>query len=138
MSINSQFSVSIHILTLLAKFPKSPLSSAALAESVGTNPALIRKLMGRLLAAGLISVERGRDGGAALAMPARKITLRDIYLAVMEDGELHRIHSNSNPKCPIGKKAAQLLKVELAKMEEKYLKALDGQTLEGLLSLFSR
>jgi Rrf2 family protein len=135
VSINSQFSVSLHILTLLAKSPKDPLSSSAIAESVGTNAALVRKIMGRLMAAELIKVERGREGGALLAKPPKKITLRLVYLAVIE-GPLHRVHSNGGQKCPIGKNSLQVFTLELQKCEEKYLRALEGQNIEGLLNLF--
>ena len=135
MSINSQFSVSVHILTYLAKFPATPVSSAMIAESVGTNPALIRKLMGRLTLAKLIKVERGREGGASLNLAPKKITLRRGYLSVMND-PLHRIHSNGNPRCPVGKKSYLILTAEFGKIEQKYLKALDGQTIEGLVKLF--
>lgn len=48
MSISSRFAVGIHILSLI-EFNKDGISSSEyLAESVNTNPALIRKIIGML------------------------------------------------------------------------------------------
>ena len=62
MSISSRFAVGIHILSL-SEFNKDGVgSSEYLAESVNTNPTLIRKIIGILKKAGLVEVHPGIAG----------------------------------------------------------------------------
>ena len=53
MSTSSRFAVAVHILTLLAS-ADGPVPSSLIAGSVGTNPALIRRLVAQLADAGLV------------------------------------------------------------------------------------
>jgi DNA-binding IscR family transcriptional regulator len=79
--VATRFAVAIHILLLLATEPGGQATSGRLAESVGTNPVVIRRLAGQLARAGLIRIRRG-PGGAELARPADKITLAEIWRAM--------------------------------------------------------
>lgn len=58
------------------------LTSAVLARSMGTNPAVFRRTMAGLREAGLVRSERGHRGGWQLARPLREITLLDVYDAL--------------------------------------------------------
>ena len=62
MSINSRFTVTVHILALLA-LEQKPLSSKYIAASVNTNPVVIRRILGLLSRAGLVTT---RKEGAAV------------------------------------------------------------------------
>ena len=64
------------------------LSSTQLADALGTNPSLVRKLLSPLANAGLVRSSFGRDGGIRLGRPADAITLREIYSAVLGDKSL--------------------------------------------------
>ena len=48
MAANSQFAVAVHILTLLARKSDEHVKSSCIADSVNTNPVVIRRLMGQL------------------------------------------------------------------------------------------
>ena len=67
---NSRFAVAIHTLLMLATKADGPISSDYIAGSVGTNPVLIRRLMGDLRNAGLVDSRAGATGGFVLARPA--------------------------------------------------------------------
>ena len=54
---------------------------------MNTNPSLIRRILSQLTRAGLTRCQMGTGGGALLAKPATRITLRDAYGAVA-DGRL--------------------------------------------------
>ena len=54
MSTSSRFAVAVHILTLLAS-AEGPVPSSLIAGSVGTNPALIRRLVAQLAEAGFMN-----------------------------------------------------------------------------------
>jgi Rrf2 family protein len=82
MVANSRFPVAVHILTALAYHPTESLSSPVLAESVGTNPVVIRRLVGLLQRAGLVEAHAGKLGGVELARRPETITLLDVFRAV--------------------------------------------------------
>lgn len=63
MKISSRFSIAIHILSLLSTAKDAHCSSEWITGSVGTNPVIIRKILGQLKKAGLAGV-RARKGGA--------------------------------------------------------------------------
>lgn len=102
MSSSSRFTVGTHILTLLAYVGGEPSTSEFIAGSVNTNPVVIRRLLGLLREARLVTSRGGPGGGWELARPPRSITLRDVYLA-MEDGAVFALPPNPpNFACPVG------------------------------------
>ncbi len=58
--------------------------SADIAEHAGTNPVVVRRVLGSLRKAGLLISEGGHAGGWRLARPPQEITLADVYLALDE------------------------------------------------------
>lgn len=83
--VATRFAVAVHILLLLADAPGGQLTSGRIAESVGTNPVVIRRLAGQLARAGLIRIRRG-PGGAELAKATDSITLGDVWQAMRGKG----------------------------------------------------
>jgi DNA-binding IscR family transcriptional regulator len=79
--VATRFAVALHILLLLATEPDGHATSGRIAESVGTNPVVIRRLAGQLARAGLLRIRRG-PGGAELARPASEITLAQVWAAM--------------------------------------------------------
>ena len=70
--MNSEFTIAVHSLVLLAYLPERMASSETIAENVQTNPARIRKVMGVLGRAA--SSRRGKGCAAATgwrSSPAR-------------------------------------------------------------------
>lgn len=57
------------------------LASAELAEGLGANPTLVRRLLAHLGDCGLLNSTLGKGGGVSLARPAREISLAEIYAA---------------------------------------------------------
>jgi Rrf2 family protein len=107
--MNSRFAVAVHILTLIAREEGRPVTSEYIAGSVNTNASLIRRLLSQLTRAGLTTSQMGAGGGALLARPADRITLRDVYRAV-DDGEVFGLHrERPNPACPVGRNIQSLL-----------------------------
>ncbi|TGK96297.1 Rrf2 family transcriptional regulator [Leptospira brenneri] len=100
MAIPSRYSVAIHILTILEMDGEA--SSEEIAGSVGTNPAIIRLLIGKLKKAGIINVRQGVKG-ASLSKPAKEINLLSVYRAIENENALFLLHEYPNPQCPIGK-----------------------------------
>jgi DNA-binding IscR family transcriptional regulator len=77
-----QFAIATHILVALAFCGEQGANSARLADSVNTGVTFIRKSVSALAKAGLVKTTRGRHGTTRLAVPATRITLRDVSLAL--------------------------------------------------------
>ena len=102
MQFSSRFTIAVHILLAINEFDgQFKTTSFFLGNSVNVNPVIIRKTLGQLKDAGLVSVEAG-VGGASLAKEPKKITLWDIFCAVEDKKEdLFHFHENPNPDCPV-------------------------------------
>jgi Rrf2 family protein len=101
MNTNQQFSVSVHILIILAAYPHTPMTSEAIAESVDTHPVVIRRIMAHLRQHGLVDSRPGACGGWHLLHDPANINLRDVYHAIRHENVLS-MHQHPNPDCPIG------------------------------------
>ena len=109
MAANSQFSMAVHILTLLAGAGDENMKSECIAGSVNTNAVVIRRVMSQLSQAGLVLSQTGAFGGTRLAKPAGEISLCEIYKAV-SCGEVFALHAKSpNQDCPIGRNIEAVL-----------------------------
>lgn len=102
MSCSTRFAVSVHTLSLLAFRPNQLLRSEDIAKSVGTNPAVIRKILGSLLEAGMVRTQLGQGGGTALARDPAQISLLDVYRAVEEVGFFPLPRSTPSATCYVG------------------------------------
>jgi len=109
MAANSQFSIAVHILTMLAQPSGERVKSDYLARSVNTNPVVIRRLLCGLQSAGLVVSQVGATGGTTLAKMAKDIRLSEIYNAVA-GGEVFSLHPKMpNQNCPVGKNIEAIL-----------------------------
>ncbi|MFB4162148.1 Rrf2 family transcriptional regulator [Geomicrobium sp. JSM 1781026] len=104
MSISSRFSVGIHILALIELNKDTVNTSESIAQSVNTNAAVIRKIMGMLKKANLIKVQPG-VAGMQFSKAYSEITLLDVYQAVdvVKSKELFNVHNDPNPNCIVGR-----------------------------------
>lgn len=80
-------------------------TSAILAYGLEANPSFIRKLMVPLTRDGIIVSTLGRNGSIHLGRPADKITLRDIYLSVIEDKKLWASRPDVPARCVVSANA---------------------------------
>ena len=84
MKRNSRLSLALHTLGHMAGEPDRNRKSADIAAHVGTNPVVVRRVLGSLREAGLLISEKGHAGGWRLARSPNLITLADVYLALDE------------------------------------------------------
>lgn len=130
--MNSRFAVAVHILTVIARKDGEPATSEHIAASANTNPSLIRRLLAQLTRAGLTRCQMGAGGGALLAKPAARITLRDVYRAV-DDSELFALHrERPNPECPVGRHIQRLLTERFAEATRALEKDLARTTIADI------
>lgn len=102
MSTNSRFAVAVHVLSLMAWSGEEPLKSEQVAESVNTNPVVIRRMLLELADAGLVVSQTGSLGGSRLANDSAETTLLDVYRA-LEHGGVFSLHRQPPSRdCPVG------------------------------------
>lgn len=84
MKRNSRLSLALHTLSHMAGNPDRTRTSSDIADHAGTNPVVVRRVLGKLREAGLLTSEKGHAGGWRLARNPQEITLADVYLALDE------------------------------------------------------
>ena len=146
---SSRFAVAIHIMTLAqivcGEHVGELVTSERMADSVNTNPVVIRRIMGSLREAGLVVSQPGPGGGWRLARSPEQITLLDIYRAVEREPRLAFPIRPPSDDCPIGSNMQRVLErhfhdAELAMeatlrqvtMADVFTEVLDGRSLSEI------
>ena len=128
-----------HVMTMLALAQRSqeePVPATACAFSLGTNPVVVRRLVGDLRDAGLVSVARGAGGGVRLARPADEVTLADVACAVQADeiGLARYAPGCPSGDCRVAPHIAAEVTARVAQAEAAMRAQLATVTLESLVS----
>ncbi|MDO4400900.1 MAG: Rrf2 family transcriptional regulator [Coriobacteriia bacterium] len=132
---DTRFSSAIHLLILVSE-AESPMSSAQIAESIGTNPSWVRRLATSLREAGLITSRPGQ-AGFRLAVPASEIRLLDVYRAACGQDAVHVFDAHRNPSdaCIVGRHIRPVIGELFADVDEAVMRALQGRTLADCIAL---
>jgi Rrf2 family protein len=135
MAANSQFSMAVHVLLMLARSREENLKSDYLAGSVNTNPVVIRRLLGQLAHADLVVSQTGANGGTRLARCPSEINLAEIYKAV-SCGEVFALHGRSpNQDCPVGRNIEAVLCNLQKEIDHSVVEKLSQYTLQNVLEM---
>lgn len=86
------FSLGLHIVGFLASHTNELVSSSIMAESFGTSPIVLRRVLARLNQSGLVETKRGANGGSKLARSAKDINLKQVFDAACLTPELFARH----------------------------------------------
>lgn len=129
---SSRFTIAVHTLLCIERFRNDyKLTSDFIAGSVNVNPVIIRRIIGQLKKAGLVTTEAG-VGGTDLAKDPSEITLADVFTAVEGDEPLFHFHEQPNPACPVGRSIHEVLDKRLSHLENTILDELKSTTLSDL------
>ena len=131
--MDTKFSVALHILAMISE-SRDILSSQALAESVGTNPSYIRKVIALLKKAEIIRSQQGKSGYELTKSP-KEMSLLEIYFATQEvEGiTLFPIHKNTNLNCPVGKHIGAAISPIFSSVEAHLEQELHSKTLQDVI-----
>jgi Rrf2 family protein len=116
---NTQFSLAVHMLTLLGSQAGALVSSDFLAASAGTSPEHVRRVLAPLRRAALVRSRPGPSGGWQLDRAGCDTTLGEIWRAVHGDDGVLGIHAAA-PECTVG----QRIQSELEEIERRAVEAL--------------
>jgi Rrf2 family protein len=129
--ISSRVAVAVHVLAYLAWKRDEAGTSERIAASVNTHPVVVRRIMGALRNAGMVTVQPGVGGGAQLAREPREITLLDVYRAVEDQDELFSLHPQQPRRdCSVGGNIQAVLQGVFCRAKTAMEEVLEGVTVE--------
>lgn len=134
MQITSKFTVAIHIMLCIAHYKGTKkVTSTVLSSSTGADPTIIRRLLGKLQAAGYVTVKAG-VGGAYLTKPLEEISLFDIFDAINgnSNDSFFRFYDNPNCVCPVGNNIHAVLDGHLMDIQQAMYEKMKGINLKQL------
>src|SRR5688500_18912282 len=100
MKRDSKLSGVLHVLLHMLGM-KGPVTSEQLADMMGTNPVVVRRIMAGLREAGFVTSAKGHGGGWMIACDPAAVSLADIYKAVGEPTLIAMGHRTEMPGCPV-------------------------------------
>ncbi len=135
MPYSTRLATSVHILLAIYHFEnKEKVTSNFLANSIQTNPVIVRNLLGKLQKAELVKVEAG-VGGAHLTKTPQEITFWDIFQAVEDKNKpIFKANDDTNPNCPVGRVVNSVLQPRINKIQEDFQLSLKATTLASLIT----
>lgn len=136
--MNSRFSIAVHILTLLASTPNERLTSEFIALSVGTNPVVIRRQLGILREAGLVSSKGARGGGWELARSPGAIKLGEVKAALGDEVSFRMHRNDPHPNCIVGRNVRSALATVYEKADTALSQSLSRWTVRDILRAVKR
>lgn len=135
MKTDSRLSGVLHCLLHMAELGR-PATSETLAAAMRTNPVVVRRVMGGLRDAGLVTSGKGHGGGWVISCPLEQITLRDIHEAVGAPRLLAVGHREDNPRCLVEQAVNSALGNAFQEAEDRLLGELGKVTLAALAQDF--
>ena len=135
--IDLRFPTALQMLLLLTVAEKSGtpnVSSAQMAQGLGVQASLVRKLIGPLGQSGLVVSARGKSGGVRLVRPASEITLQEIYRAVVQDKKIWEARWGGPRSCLVSTHTAPFFEALTGDAEQAVMNVLGGRTLAQSLA----
>lgn len=133
--MNSEFTIAVHSLVLLAYRPDHMATSDMIAANVCTHPARVRKVMSCLKKRGYVTTKEGTGGGYALSCNPVEVTLAQMYRAT-SIGSLKPSWCSGNEEedCMIACNMADVMNHIFAEAEEQMLTFLSRITILDVLN----
>lgn len=127
----------LHALLHMAEHD-GPVTSDQISGWLGTNPVVVRRTMGFLRNAGIVSSVRGPSGGWEITADLNSVTLRDLHLALGKP-TLFAIGLRSDaPECLVEQAVNAALSDTFEEAEALVLDRLQAVSLATLAQDFSR
>lgn len=135
--MNSDFTLAVHSLTLLALRPDRMATSDVISESAGVHPVRIRKVLSILKKHGFIQTKEGTGGGFLFTLEPSAVNLWDIYKLTC-DGALQPKCPQSSENCIVGASMHKVLFTIFLGAEEHLGEFLKAYTIEVIVDLVKK
>ena len=136
MKRDSRLSSVLHALLHMAE-QEGPVTSETLAQCLVTNPVVVRRTMGYLRQAGIVTSDRGRAGGWRIHVDLGSVTLRQLHEALGEPAMFAIGNRNEAPDCLVEQAVNAALEGTFAEAEALLLKRFSDITLADLAADFA-
>lgn len=136
MKQDSRLSSVLHALLHMAGHD-GPVTSDDLAQCMGTNPVVVRRNMGLLRDAGIVSSARGHAGGWQISADLRTVTLAQLHDALGEPAIFAIGNRNEDPQCLVEQSVNAVLTDALAEAEVMLRRRFADITLADLATDFA-
>ncbi|MFC0212600.1 RrF2 family transcriptional regulator [Paenibacillus chartarius] len=132
--MNSEFTIAVHSLVLLASKPDCMATSDYIAVNVATHPARIRKVMSLLRKEGYVRTKEGIGGGFSINCNPERVTLAEIY-RLTSSGTLRPswCSGDESKECPISSNMKQVMDGIFGEAELHMEQYLEKLTIAGVL-----
>ena len=137
MKRDSRLSSVLHALLHMAE-REEPMTSEELAECMCTNPVVVRRTMGLLREAEIVTSARGHSGGWRISTDLRAVTLRDLHQVLGEPAVFAIGNRNEAPECLVEQVVNAALDQAFTDAEALLLERFAHVTLAALAADFSR
>jgi DNA-binding IscR family transcriptional regulator len=137
MKRDSRLSSVLHALLHMAE-QDGPVTSETLAQCLGANPVVVRRTMGYLREAGIVTSDRGRAGGWRIHADLGSVTLRQLHEALGEPALFAIGHRNEAPECLVEQSVNAALEGTFAEAEALLLQRFSEIALADLAADFAR
>lgn len=137
MKRDSRLSSVLHALLHMAEHGE-PMTSEQLGQCMRTNPVVVRRTMGMLRDAGIVTSARGHAGGWRIEADLRRVTLRDLHQVLGEPAVFAIGNRNETPDCLVEQAVNAALDEAFADAEALLLERFAHVTLASLATDFSR
>ncbi|NQU36239.1 MAG: Rrf2 family transcriptional regulator [Actinobacteria bacterium] len=131
MRVSARVDYAIRAAAEMAAAPGQSLKAETLAKTQGISVSFLETILGDLRRAGLVTSQRGRDGGHQLALDPAEITVADVVRA--ETGNLFDIYGHRPEDMEYTGAATNLTEVWVA-ARSAYRKVMEDVTLADLVS----
>jgi len=108
--------------------------SGEIAGHVCTETTLMRRVLARLVKAGIVEAREGRDGGYALAKSPESITYADVYRAIQMTEPLYAGLLDTASGGPFADELRNAFEELVSESEERLLQVLERHTIAELLA----
>ncbi len=136
--LDFRFPTALQMVLSVAVAEKQGMRSTSATLALEANPSFIRKLMVPLTKDGIIVSTLGRNGSIHLGRPAEEITLRDIYLAVIDDKRIWASRPEVPARCLVSANACWYFKSVVNEAEQASLAVLARHTVADSLAELER
>ena len=137
MKHDSRLSSVLHALLHMAEHD-GPMTSEVLGQCLGTNPVVVRRTMGLLREAGLVTSDRGHAGGWRISADLSAVTLRQLHEALGEPAVFALGNRNERPQCLVEQSVNAALDEAFMEAEALLLERFSNITLATLAEDFAR
>jgi len=132
MRRDSRLSVALHALLHLEERGE-PVTSEALGERMKTNPVVLRRTLGGLREAGIVSAAKGHGGGWVVARDLRTVSVGDVYEALGCANLFVIGPHDEEARCPLEQAVDRAVSTALEEAEAILLKRLHRMKVRSVL-----